>query len=52
MAGFDLFLSYASADLQAAERLEDWLQAPPRGRTIWRDRRDILPEAPPDAPVR
>jgi WD40 repeat protein len=46
MAEFDLFLSYASADLAAAEAMEAWLQAPPRSRTIWRDRRGILPGAP------
>jgi WD40 repeat protein len=46
MAQFDLFFSYASADLAAAEALEAWLQAPPRNRTVWRDRRSILPAAP------
>jgi len=42
----DLFLSYSSADLAAAEALEAWLQAPPRDRTVWRDRRGVLPGAP------
>jgi hypothetical protein len=46
MAAYDLFLSYASADLAAAERLEAWLQRPPRSRRVWRDRRGILPGAP------
>ena len=43
---FDVFLSYSSADLLATEALEAWLQEPPRNRTIWRDRRGILPAAP------
>ena len=43
---FDVFLSYSSGDLVAAEALEAWLQEPPRSRTIWRDRRGILPAAP------
>jgi hypothetical protein len=46
MAEFDVFLSYASDDLRAAEELETWLQAPPRNRRVWRDRRGILPGAP------
>jgi hypothetical protein len=43
---FDMFLSYSSADLVATEGVEAWLQAPPRNRTVWRDRRGILPAAP------
>jgi hypothetical protein len=46
MAEFDVFLSYASLDLPAAEVLETWLQAPPRSRRVWRDRRRILPGSP------
>lgn len=46
MAEFDLFLSYASADLAAADALEALLQAPPRNRSVWRDRRGIQPGAP------
>jgi len=42
----DLFLSYASADLAAAESLKRWLEAAPRQRSIWRDREGILPGAP------
>ena len=43
---FDMFISYSSADLVETEGLEAWLQAPPRNRTVWRDRRGILPAAP------
>jgi WD40 repeat protein len=46
MAEFDVFLSYASADLAEARALEGWLQTSPRNRSIWRDRRGILPGAP------
>jgi hypothetical protein len=46
MAEPDLFLSYASADLDEVRVLEGWLEASPRNRMIWRDRRGILPGAP------
>ena len=46
----DLFLSYASADLAAAESLKRWLEAAPRQRSIWRDREGILPGAPDYSP--
>jgi WD40 repeat protein len=42
----DIFLSYASADLNEAESLEKWLQSSPRNYTVWRDRRGIKPGAP------
>ncbi len=46
MERYDLFLSYASKDLDAAETLERWLLLSPRNHTVWRDRRGILPGAP------
>ncbi len=46
MAEFDVFLSYASANLRVAEALEHWLQEPPRAFRVWRDRPRILPGAP------
>lgn len=46
MADYDLFLSYASIDLEAARSLEDWFQSPPQNRNVWRDRRDITPGTP------
>jgi WD40 repeat protein len=46
MSQFDVFISYASADIVPCEVLENWLQASPRNRKIWRDRRGIPPGSP------